>query len=183
MAEIDYKKEYLPGYTGHVPKKNEVYGCTAGDINKIITNTGYKPSNFDVDISVGKPQYAQRDFYSKPPQQDHANEAIMYTNGSKAGDNWLGGPNNNIKAQHIPKYAGYIPQMKSENHYGKSFAKTTAATINKEHTSGHAPQEVDRFTTTHNAEFNKGQFRRLKEAMDPCEAKDANYAGNFHDAE
>ena len=55
MAEIDYKKEYLPGYTGHVPKKNEVYGCTAGDINKIITNTGYKPSNYDVDISVGKP--------------------------------------------------------------------------------------------------------------------------------
>jgi len=58
MAEITYKKEYLPGYTGHVPKKNEVYGCTAGDINKIITKTGYKPSNHDVDINVGKPSYA-----------------------------------------------------------------------------------------------------------------------------
>jgi len=37
MSEIVYKKEYLPGYTGHVPKKNEIYGLTAGDINKLIT--------------------------------------------------------------------------------------------------------------------------------------------------
>lgn len=64
MTEINYKKEYLPGYTGHVPKKNEIYGCTSGDINKIITKQGYKPSNYDVDIAVGKIQYAQREFYS-----------------------------------------------------------------------------------------------------------------------
>ena len=71
MVDIDYKKEYLPGYTGHVPKKNEIYGCTAGDINKIITKVAYKPSNYDVDISVGKPSYAQRDFYNNPPTQDY----------------------------------------------------------------------------------------------------------------
>jgi len=51
MGDIIYKKEYLPGYTGHVPKKNDIYGCTAGDINRIITGTGYKPSNHDVDLS------------------------------------------------------------------------------------------------------------------------------------
>jgi hypothetical protein len=51
MGDIDYRKEYLPGYTGHVPKKNDIYGCTAGDINRIITGTGYKPSNFDVDLA------------------------------------------------------------------------------------------------------------------------------------
>ena len=34
---IDYKKNYLPGYTGHVPKKNEIFGCTAGDTNRLIT--------------------------------------------------------------------------------------------------------------------------------------------------
>jgi hypothetical protein len=98
MVDIDYKKEYLPGYTGHVPKKNEIYGCTAGDINKIITKVAYKPSNYDVDISVGKPSYAQRDFYNNPPTQDHQNKAIMYTNQSRHGDNWLGGPTSNIKA-------------------------------------------------------------------------------------
>jgi hypothetical protein len=40
MTDINFKKEYLPGYTGHVPYKNEIYGCTAGDINKIIMGTG-----------------------------------------------------------------------------------------------------------------------------------------------
>ena len=183
MAEIEYKKEYLPGYTGHVPKKNEVYGCTAGDINKIITNTGYKPSNYDVDIAVGKPQYGKRDFYSNPPSQDQANQALMYTNGSKAGDNWLGGPTNNLKAQHIPKYAGYIPQIRSENIYGKSFARTTAKTINNEHEKGAEPTMAARFQTTHNAEFSKEQHRRLKDETEPCEVKDANDAANFHDAE
>lgn len=49
MGDIDFRKDYLPGYTGHVPKKNEIFGCTAGDVNRIITGKGYKPSNFDVD--------------------------------------------------------------------------------------------------------------------------------------
>jgi hypothetical protein len=76
MADINYQKEYLPGYTGHVPKKNDVYGCTAGDINKIITKTGYKPSNYDVDIAVGKPSFAKREFYSQPPNQDKLNDKL-----------------------------------------------------------------------------------------------------------
>ena len=52
---INYNKNYLPGYTGHVPKKNEIYGCTAGDINRIITKTGQKPSEYDIDIAISKP--------------------------------------------------------------------------------------------------------------------------------
>ena len=54
---IKYDKEYLPGYTGHVPKKNEVFGCTAGDINRLINKTGQKPSEYDIDgieIDVNK---------------------------------------------------------------------------------------------------------------------------------
>ena len=57
-TDIDYKKEYLPGYTGHVPKKNEIFGCTAGDINRIITKVAYKPSNYDVDVGQNQAQYA-----------------------------------------------------------------------------------------------------------------------------
>ena len=68
MGDIVYRKEYLPGYTGHVPKKNDIFGCTAGDINRIITKQGYKPSNYDVDIAVNPtPTFASRTFYSKPP--------------------------------------------------------------------------------------------------------------------
>jgi len=52
---IKYDREYLPGYTGHVPKKNEIFGCTAGDINRIISNKGAKPSEYDVEVAVSKP--------------------------------------------------------------------------------------------------------------------------------
>lgn len=63
------------------------------------------------------------------------------------GQNWIGGPTQNIKAQHVPGYAGYIPQVASENLYGKSFAKTTGTAINNEYEKGvrHAPKNT--FTT------------------------------------
>jgi hypothetical protein len=87
---------------------------------------------------------------------------LQYGNHSKHGENWLGGPNNNIKAQHIPGYAGYVPQIKSENLYAKSFAKTTASAINAEYQKGSEPAAIERFTTTNAAEFGKNNFRRLK---------------------
>jgi hypothetical protein len=183
MADIQYTKEYLPGYTGHVPKKNDVYGCTAGDINKIITKTGYKPSNYDVDIAVGKPSFAKREFYSQPPATDKLNDAVQYGNFSKHGDNWLGGPTSNVKAQHVPGYSGYVPQLKSENLYGKSFAKATGAAINGEYHKGIEPNGVERFKTSNQQHFNKDNFRRLKGEQCPAQKRDLEHAANFHDAE
>jgi hypothetical protein len=48
MTEIvtaaEYQKEYLPGYTGHVPSKNERFGATAGQIKReILTDSGKHP--------------------------------------------------------------------------------------------------------------------------------------------
>lgn len=183
MADIPYTKEYLPGYTGHVPKKNDVYGCTAGDINKIITKTGYKPSNYDVDIAVGKPYFAKREFYNAPPTTDQFNHALQYGNHSKHGDNWLGGPDANVKAQHVPGYAGYVPQIKSENLFGKSFAKCTGAAINAEYSKGISPPAKERFATSNAKEFGKDNFRRLKVGSDPAQQRDLDHAANFHDAE
>ena len=34
----DYVKEYFPGYTGHVPSKNERFGATSGQIKREILN-------------------------------------------------------------------------------------------------------------------------------------------------
>ena len=183
MAHINYKKEYLPGYTGHAPKKNEVYGCTAGDINRIIMGAGNKPSNYDVDVAVGKPAYANRENYSNPPAVDGDGTAVTYGNNSKKGENWLGGPTQNLKAQHIPGYAGYVPQIKSENLFGKSFAKTTGSAINGEYNKGQQPPLNERFQTYQQAEFGKDNFRRLKEDMEPAELKDQVDASQFHDAE
>jgi hypothetical protein len=63
------------------------------------------------------------------------------------GVNWIGGPNANVKAQHIPGYAGYIPQVSSENLYGKSFAKTTGKSINGEYNVGFSHPVKDTFQT------------------------------------
>jgi hypothetical protein len=45
----------LPGYTGHVPKKNEIFGCTAGDINSLVTKAAQKPSKYDIETAISKP--------------------------------------------------------------------------------------------------------------------------------
>ena len=37
-----FNKEYLPGYTGHVPSKNNLFGLTAGSINQAIIETDGK---------------------------------------------------------------------------------------------------------------------------------------------
>jgi len=34
-----FNKEYVPGYTGHVPSKNNLFGLTAGSINQAIIET------------------------------------------------------------------------------------------------------------------------------------------------
>ena len=108
---------------------------------------------------------------------------VTYGNNSKKGENWLGGPTQNLKAQHVPGYAGYVPQIKSENLFGKSFAKTTGAAINAEYNKGQSPPLDERFTTLNQAEFGKENFRRLKHDMEPAELKDQRDAAEFHDAE
>jgi len=77
MAEIDYKKEYLPGYTGHVPKKMEVFACTAGETNRIIIEAARQSLRGKIDpresayMTNGKSiDHAKRTLYSKQPQQN-----------------------------------------------------------------------------------------------------------------
>jgi len=49
-----YSKEYLPGYTGHVPSKNERFGSTIGQIKReILTDSGKHPIILE--------QYRERD--------------------------------------------------------------------------------------------------------------------------
>jgi hypothetical protein len=41
----------------------------------------------------------------------------------------------------------------------------------------------ENFETQNQSEYNKSNFRTLKEEIDPAEVKDINDAYNFHDAE
>ena len=38
-VKTKYTKHYLPGYTGHVPAKNDLFGMTAGESNRLIMRT------------------------------------------------------------------------------------------------------------------------------------------------
>ena len=38
-VKTKYTKHYLPGYTGHVPAKNDLFGLTAGEANRLINRT------------------------------------------------------------------------------------------------------------------------------------------------
>ena len=172
-----YNKQYLPGYTGFVPRKNDVYGCTQGDINRIITQTGYKPSNYDVEVTQGKPQFAQRTLYSAPPEQDVANKALVGSNFSAKGENWIGGPTQNLQAQHIPGYSGFVPKIGSENLHGKSFARETGKAIN------HEAQARNAYQSTSQNEMSESQYVHLRDKPKPAELKDAQDADEFHDAE
>ena len=100
-----------------------------------------------------------------------------------AGKTWIGGPTDEMKAQHVPGYAGYIPQINSENLFGKSFAKTSAKAINGDFENGIKLPPKDAFTTETSTEYNKKNFRAIQEEVDPAEIKDVNDAYNFHDAE
>ena len=51
-------------------------GCTAGDINRIITKTGEKPSKYDVDVAISKPYYDKNDYLVDPPGKDEATEKL-----------------------------------------------------------------------------------------------------------
>lgn len=73
--------------------------------------------------------------------------------------------------------------MKSENIFGKSFAQSTAQAINKEYVPGVAIPPHERFQTTHNSQFNKTNFRRIKDQHEPADVKDHRDCATFQDAE
>ena len=110
-AEIDFRKEYLPGYTGHVPKKMEVFGCTSGDTNRIIIEAarqsivgGINPRESAYMTNGKSIDHAKRTLYSKQPAKDEHGHELQFGNTSRKGNNWIGGPTQNLKAQYIPGY-------------------------------------------------------------------------------
>jgi hypothetical protein len=84
-----------------------------------------------------------------------------FGNNSNNAKTWIGGPTDNIKAQHVPGYAGCIPAVKSENLYGKSFAKTSAQAINGDFEKGSNIPPKEMFKTNVASEFKKENFRNL----------------------
>ena len=88
-----WAREYLPGYTGHVPLKNDLFGKTAGSINREINESGGNELNMGR-LTLKKSMLFQGDL----PSREKMNEDV-YGNTSKHATNWIAGPTHEIRRQ------------------------------------------------------------------------------------
>jgi len=120
-----WAKEYLPGYTGFVPMKNELFGKTAGMINKEINVSGGNEEN------LGR-------FALKSSMMGHVDlptcakmNKDVYGNSSRYAVNWVAGPTHLVRQQRVPGYTGHIRGSVNRDAMPKSYAKVTAALFSK----------------------------------------------------
>lgn len=87
----NWAREYLPGYTGHVPLKNDLFGKTAGTINKEICEAGGNETNMGR-IALKQSMYGQTDL----PACAKMNKDV-FGNMSKYSKNWVSGPTHMVR--------------------------------------------------------------------------------------
>jgi hypothetical protein len=91
----------LPGYTGHVPNKNELFGKTAGTINKEICEAGGQQENLGRNFLKAHMNGSTQAL----PASSKQNKDV-FGNWSKYARNWISGPTHEIRMQHVPGYTG-----------------------------------------------------------------------------
>jgi hypothetical protein len=130
------KKEYLPGYTGFVAKKKDIYGVSVGECSRQLNHESFKYTNFTADNEANSGVNRFKTLYSsKPvPADEHLNSTLG--NKSKNAKTWIGGHTQNLKPQHIPGYKGHVPGIHSENVFAKTYGNITSKIIGREHNVG-----------------------------------------------
>ena len=150
-----WAREYLPGYTGHVPLKNDLFGKTAGTINREICTSGGIEENMGR-IALKQSMMGVTDL----PACAKMNKDV-FGNNSKLAINWISGPTHNMRRQQVPGYTGHVRGMVNRDSMSKSYARVTATLFSKRH-----PIQVDnttkgRFTSTQRDEFRTSNNRRF----------------------
>lgn len=161
-----WAREYLPGYTGFVPLKNDLFGKTAGSINREINESGGNETNMGR-IALKQTVVGQ----SNLPAQAKINKDV-FGNHSKYATNWISGPTHQIRRQQVPGYTGHVRGMVNRDSMPKSYAKVTATLYSKQH-----PIQVDhsvkgRLTSTQRDEFKLSNNRRFGKCL-PARAQAA----------
>ena len=70
MSEIKYTRDSVVGYTGHVPKKNELYGFSTKDAIDLVYGTTFSQRALDVELDRGKPNFSPRHHYRYPAEKE-----------------------------------------------------------------------------------------------------------------
>ncbi len=124
---MNFNKEYMPGYTGHVPTKVDQCGMTAGDVNRTIIDF-FNPGSHLMTKPIS-PRSPTMTLYSNVSLQNMTpkNKPFknVFGNCSRYATTWIGGHQHEMCQQHIPNYDGHVPGLISENLNGKSFGKIT----------------------------------------------------------
>jgi hypothetical protein len=165
---MSFNKEYMPGYTGHVPTKVDQFGMTAGDVNRSIIDF-FNPMH--TPVSHRPEKSPTMTLYSKASLQSmtHKNKPYknVFGNCSRYATTWIGGHQHEMCQQHIPGYDGHVPGLISENVHAKSFAKCTQATIGQRMPRGHEVAPKIRFMSTQRSEYTEKNHRRICKCILP----------------
>lgn len=152
-----FNKEYLPGYTGHVPSKNNLFGLTAGAINEAILQTDGKAWDLAGVTTAGA---LTSRIYSEGAPKNKPNKEV-HGNWSKYAVNWVAGPTHEVWVQRVPNYTGHVKGLESENLFGMSYAKKTAKAISRRHPIGADLCPKNRFRSSQREDFKPSNFRRF----------------------
>jgi hypothetical protein len=106
-------------------------------------------------------QMNQGERFYGPTAQKLKNDKIIFGNCSRFAKNWVGGPNNEIRKQHVPGYTGHIKGLIAENINGNNFANCSALAIYKKGPQGHNLKPKHRFLSSSSSQFVPKNFRRF----------------------
>lgn len=168
----------IPGYSGHIPYKNEFIGLTTGSSNKAAEIT-YRGTNHPNSLSSYGNAIVNSSNAMSPPRSDAVDrrfetpeKGLAVSNLSKYSKTWLAGPQHEIKNQCIPGYTGFIPGVQAENVFSKSYSKNTNKSFNGKITRGHDLSPEKRFQTITQKKYNEKNFRRIVEKPDIASMRD-----------
>lgn len=96
-----WNKEYLPGYTGFVPSKNELFGMSQGAVSREIAMAGGSAENLLKNMM--KNRYQEH----ADTQDNHHHDTKIFGNRSRFESTWISGPTHELWNQRIPGYRGH----------------------------------------------------------------------------
>ena len=106
-----WAREYLPGYTGHVPLKNDLFGKTAGHINRQIVDAR------GLEANLARMQFEESQSSNIVLPSFQKKQKTVFGNRSRFSKHWIAGPTHEIKRQHIPGYTGHMRGMVNRDQY------------------------------------------------------------------
>lgn len=156
-------REYFPGYSGHIPMKNEIIGMTVGATNDQIKSILNRQPPFE-DQLIPSPlddyTYYGKSYFCDNFSKDYKlEEDQIFSNKSKDAKTWINGSKYRIYPQHIPGYTAHIPGKESSNIFGKSYSKATAECVKGDYCKKADLPSSDRYQTMNKLFFTKPKMR------------------------